>query len=78
MFHYQNLMTLCYLFLTSTLQIKKTEIYQFYSTLLNTQFYDKRTEKIMNRSKLRNTFLTLFFPMFPFDPPENIRKPKVF
>ena len=20
-------------------------------------------------------FLTLFFPMFPFDPPENIRKP---
>ena len=22
--------------------------------------------------------LTLFFPMFPFDPPENIRKPKVF
>ena len=21
---------------------------------------------------------TLFFPMFPFDPPENIRKPKVF
>ena len=22
--------------------------------------------------------LTLFFPMFPFDPPENIRKRKVF
>ena len=22
--------------------------------------------------------LTLFFPMFPFDPPENIRKPKAF
>ena len=22
--------------------------------------------------------LTLCFPMFPFDPPENIRKPKVF
>ena len=22
--------------------------------------------------------LTLYFPMFPFDPPENIRKPKVF
>ena len=22
--------------------------------------------------------LTLFFPTFPFDPPENIRKPKVF
>ena len=22
--------------------------------------------------------LTLFFPMFPFDPPENIRKPLVF
>ena len=25
-----------------------------------------------------NILLTLFFPMFPFDPPENIRKPKVF
>ena len=24
------------------------------------------------------TFLTLFFPIFPFDSPENIRKPKVF
>ena len=24
------------------------------------------------------SFLTLFFPMFPFDPPENIRKPLVF
>ena len=22
--------------------------------------------------------ITLYFPMFPFDPPENIRKPKVF
>ena len=22
--------------------------------------------------------LTLYFPMFPFDPPENIRKPLVF
>ena len=22
--------------------------------------------------------LTLFFPMFPFDPPENIKKPAVF
>ena len=22
--------------------------------------------------------LTLYFPMFPFDPPENIRKPKIF
>ena len=22
--------------------------------------------------------LTLFFPVFPFDPPENIKKPKVF
>ena len=22
--------------------------------------------------------LTVFFPMFPFDPPENIRKPKAF
>ena len=25
-----------------------------------------------------STTLTLFFPIFPFDPPENIRKPKVF
>ena len=25
-----------------------------------------------------NKNLTLFFPMFPFDPPENIRKPLVF
>ena len=25
-----------------------------------------------------NLILTLYFPMFPFDPPENIRKPKVF
>ena len=24
------------------------------------------------------TELKLYFPMFPFDPPENIRKPKVF
>ena len=27
---------------------------------------------------LNTTELTLYFPMFPFDPPENIRKPKVF
>ena len=26
----------------------------------------------------QHTNLTLFFPMFPSDPPENIRKPKVF
>ena len=27
---------------------------------------------------VENVTLTLFFPMFPFDPPENIRKPLVF
>ena len=27
---------------------------------------------------LQKKYLTLFFPLFPFDPPENIRKPKVF
>ena len=26
---------------------------------------------------LRKCSLSLFFPMFPFDPPESIRKPKV-
>ena len=29
-------------------------------------------------SKLFSKLLTLYFPMFPFDPPEKIRKPKVF
>ena len=28
--------------------------------------------------KTKQPCLTLYFPMFPFDPPENIRKPKVF
>ena len=31
----------------------------------------------IKKLKLAN-HLTLFFPTFPFDPPENIRKPKVF
>ena len=29
-------------------------------------------------AKFRNSSLTLFFPMFPFHPPRNIRKPLVF
>ena len=39
MLHYQNLMTVSYLFLTSTVQ--KNEIH----TSKQLQFYDKRTEK---------------------------------
>ena len=34
--------------------------------------------KINGRLKLlyrKNRYLTLYFPMFPLDPPENIRKP---
>ena len=31
----------------------------------------------MGTSSKVNVELTIFFPMFPFDPPENIRKPKV-
>ena len=34
--------------------------------------------KLSNNKELEKTNLTLFFPMFPFDPPENIRKPLVF
>ena len=35
--------------------------------------------KIKNRRSFSRNLadLTLYFPMFPFDPPENIRKPKV-
>ena len=33
----------------------------------------------LTSSTERNIYrLTLYFPMFPFDPPENIRKPKIF
>ena len=39
MLHYQNLMTLCYLFLTSMLH--KNQMYAFKKL----QFYDKRPEK---------------------------------
>ena len=55
MVHYQNLMTLCYLFFMSTLQIIiKKEIYR----LSNCNFMTKELRKaIMNRSKLRNQFL---------------------
>ena len=34
--------------------------------------------KIIIRKYSMPFCLTLYFPMFPFDPPENIRKPKVF
>ena len=52
MLYYQNLMALCYLFLTSTLQ--KNEIYTFKQL----QFYDQRTEESnYERSKVRNKFL---------------------
>ena len=33
---------------------------------------------MINTRKAKLGYLTLFFPMFPFDPPENIRKPLVF
>ena len=48
----------------------------------------KRSSKLQNYSNVAGRVfwtklkiymsLTLFFPMFPFDPPENIRKPLVF
>ena len=47
--------------------------------------YNKKKKKLIFLCNLHNIFLrhwkialTLFFPTFPFDPPENIRKPKVF
>ena len=40
------------------------------------KYFSKFLDK---QGKWKNPYLlTLFFPMFPFDPPENIRKPKVF
>ena len=40
------------------------------------KYFSKFLDK---QGKWQNPYLlTLFFPMFPFDPPENIRKPKVF
>ena len=33
---------------------------------------------LSNRTYISLLTLTLFFPMFPFDPPENIRKPLSF
>ena len=41
MLRYQNLITLCYLFLTSTHAAEKKEIYTFKQL----QFYDKKTKK---------------------------------
>ena len=35
-------------------------------------------ERKVLSSLLLISYLTLFFPMFPFDPPENVWKPKVF
>ena len=37
-------------------------------------FHIKTSEHLIQFKSL----LTLYFPMFPFDPPENIRKPLVF
>ena len=53
--------------LTDHVYIKKTLMEEFSTneTVKNIYFSD-------------HDALTLFFPMFPFDPPENIRKPKVF
>ena len=54
MLHYQNLMTLCYPFLTSTLQKMK------YIRSNNCNFMTKELKKaIMNRSKRRNKFLKI-------------------
>ena len=33
--------------------------------------------KTLGQTKIRLVLLTLFFPMFPLDPPENIRNPKI-
>ena len=53
MLHYQNLMALCYLFLTSTLQKKMK-----YIRSNNCNFMIKELRKaIMNRPKLINKFL---------------------
>ena len=32
----------------------------------------------MDQNGAKSKILTFFFPIFPFDPPKNIRKPKVF
>ena len=40
--------------------------------------YKSLINKLKNIVFNMSPCLTLFFPMFPFDPPENIRKPKVF
>ena len=39
------------------------------------QIYEAKFNEFLTKHKC---LLTLCFPMFPFDPPENIRKPKVF
>ena len=36
------------------------------------------TQKVVCNLNIQLNYLTLFFPMFPFDPPENIRKLNVF
>ena len=43
--------------------------------------YEKVPMRAGNDEQMINyerPYLTLFFPMFPFDPPENIRKPLAF
>ena len=44
----------------------------------NTDSSSKTTKSFNHQSSIDvefNLVLILFFPMFPFDPPENIRKP---
>ena len=47
------------------------------SVALNVLHVPHNTKQIRHAYKSKYN-LTLYFPMFPFDPPENIRKPLVF
>ena len=44
----------------------------FKKILLNLELAEVQTGQIFDRT----LFLTLFFPVSPFDPPESIRKPR--
>ena len=44
-------------------------IFYLYRLYFPYHLYTERVEWILS--------LTLFFPMFPFDPPDNIKKPKI-
>ena len=48
---------------------------RFYQWLMITVNEGSDTADVEN---IHNRVLTLFLPMFPFDPSENIKKPKVF